>query len=617
MRAHVAPSSNTATTTTTTTRWCRDVARRGMRHHRAATTRDDGDEKVAADDDERLVNMFRNYENRTAFAPATKKRLPVTLVTGFLGSGKTTLAKRALENRRSLRVAAAVNDFAAVNVDARLVRRATEVTMNGSGNGRDGGGNASSSSSGAVQVTELTNGCLCCTLRDDLEKGVVELLNADADGSHLGLFDYLLIETSGLVDPGEVVSRLDRNFGALTRARLDGVVCVVDAETAADGGPLVEREVWDAQLACADIVLLNKIDLLQGEEERLRNAKDLVASKAPGARVIECVNANAPLTSILDVEMLPQPEGKSGHDWGTGPLPYVLSPTGGRLRKQKPEDAPKIVTRGPLSLDKKTTTHFAGGKQSKCNSFAYETSSPLVFARFQHWATKMIPKATLRSKGVLTLAEDANRISYDFHFSGKSRLELEPSVGELVSATSTCLVIIGVGLDEESVMRNIRALETPLPDEAVRVTREVKRLVAATMAEDLRFEVDENSLEDESALVSFRLTGAASNGFTTAELEESHGVDFNAMNIDLLRAVNTAGRGGCLAPTNREDKRTKFGAAQVFLRLAVLSGFEENYSDPSTLASACVDAQWMQIRERATSVLGRYVSHIPQCKCGF
>jgi len=252
-----------------------------------------------------------------------------------------------------------------------------------------------------------------------------------------------------------------------------------------------------------------------------------------------------------------------------------------------------------------------------CNSFAYETSSPLVFARFQHWATKMIPNATLRSKGVLTVTEDANMISYDFHFSGKSRLELEPSVGELVSATSTCLVIIGVGLDEESVMRDIRALETPLPDDAVKVTREVKRLVAATMGEDLRFEVDENSLVDDSALVSFRLTGAASNGFTTAELEESHGMDFNAMNIDLLRAVNTSGQGVCLALTNREDKRTKFGAAQVFLRLAVLSGFEDDYSDPTTLASACVDAQWIQIRERATSVLERYVSHIPQCKCGF
>ena len=165
------------------------------------------------------INLFRNYELRTAYAPEAKKRLPITLITGFLGSGKTTLAKRALENRQSLSVACAVNDFAAINVDARVVRRSGADAASG------------------VQVTELTNGCVCCALRDDLEAGVAELLNADDDGSNMGSFDYVLIETSGLVDPSEVVARLDRSFGPLTRARLDGVVFVVEAETAAAGGP--------------------------------------------------------------------------------------------------------------------------------------------------------------------------------------------------------------------------------------------------------------------------------------------------------------------------------------------------------------------------------------------
>ncbi|ABO97196.1 predicted protein, partial [Ostreococcus lucimarinus CCE9901] len=307
--------------------------------------------------------MFRNYELRTAYAATASRTLPITLVVGFLGAGKTTLARRALENRQTLRVAAAVNDFAALNVDARLDGRA------------------------AARVTELTNGCVCCSLRDDLERGVIELLNADENGGELGVFDYLLIETSGLVDPGEVVSRLDRNFGALTRARLDGVVCVVDAEIASEGGPEVEREAWDAQLACADVVLLNKIDLLEGDEERLARARAVVEDKARGARVLECVDANVPLTSILDVDMT---------------------------------EEQKIVVRGPLSLDpSRKTTHFAGGSQSSCNSLAHETTSPLVFARFQHWATKMMPAATIRAKGVLTLAEDENRESYDFHFSGK------------------------------------------------------------------------------------------------------------------------------------------------------------------------------------------------------
>ena len=574
--------------------------------------RGSGDASASATVRGESINMFRNYENRTAYATAGKRRLPITLLVGFLGGGKTTLARRALENRQSLRVAAAVNDFAALNVDARLVRRSAAATR------RDGDGGDDGGSSSAARVTELTNGCLCCTLRDDLERGVVELLNADDDGTDVGLFDYMLIETSGLVDPGEVVARLDKSFGALTRARLDCVVCVVDAEIAADGGPEVERDVWDAQLACADIVLLNKLDLLDGDENKLERAGAHVHAKAPGARVIECVNADVPLTNILDVDVVPQPEGKSGHDWGSGPLPYVLSASGGRLRKPK-GDEPKIVTRGPLSLDSsKKTTHLPSQSRGSCNSLSHETSSPLVFARFQHWATKMMPSATIRSKGVVTLAEDGDeRESYDFHFSGKSRLEFEPSVGELSSATSTCLVLIGAGLEEDRVMRDVRALEQPLPAAAMRALPTVKRLVAAEMAKDLRFEIEPIDGSDEDALISFRLTGAASNGFTPAELEESHGVDFNALNLELLRSVNASGSGVCLAPTRSRDKMTKFGTSQVFLRMACVSGFEDSFDDPHALARARLDADWFVVRARAERSLERFISHIPQCKCGF
>ena len=104
----------------------------------------------------------------------------------------------------------------------------------------------------------------------------------------------------------------------------------------------------------------------------------------------------------------------------------------------------------------------------------------------------MLPAATIRAKGVLTLAEDENRESYDFHFSGKRRLELEPSVGELVSATSTCLVVIGVGLNEEEIIRDIRALEQPLPPSCVAAIPSVKRAMTRAMAKDLRFEIDDS-----------------------------------------------------------------------------------------------------------------------------
>lgn len=550
------------------------------------------------------INMFRNYELRTAYASAKTRTLPTCVVSGFLGAGKTTLARRALENRGGLRVAACVNDFASVNVDARLVRRTAT-----------GGESEDGSRKSEARVTELTNGCACCALRDDLEASVVELLNyGDGDG-----FDYVLIETSGLVDPTEIAARLDRSFGPLTRARLDSVVCVVDAEIAVDGGPDSERDVWNAQLACADVVLLNKVDLLHGDADKLARARSVIEVKAPGARVLECVNADVPLPSFLDVDVVPQPEGKSGHDWGSGLLPYVLSTTGGRLRKPKLDDGSVVVrSTGPLSLDPaKRTTHYSGGKRSSCNSVAFETSGSLVFARFEHWATKMMPKSTMRSKGVLTLAEDGSRGgSYDFHFSGKCRIELEPSVGELVSATSTCLVIIGEDLDEDAVTRDVATLEQPLPAAALRVLPELKRRISRNMAEDLRFEIE--NVDDANALITFRLTGAASNGFTVAELEESHGVDFNTMNIDLLRAVNASGEGECLlVPFESRDKVTKFGKPQIFLRLAVVSGYEESYEDIDGLAGARVAGAWSCVRRRAERVLERHISHIPRCKCGF
>jgi hypothetical protein len=109
-----------------------------------------------------MVNLFRNYELRTAFAPPEKRRLPTTLVTGWLGSGKTTVMRHVLANRQDLKVACAVNDFAELNIDAELVARED--------NGASGAG--ASGSAAASGVVALTNGCLCCTLGGELETEV-------------------------------------------------------------------------------------------------------------------------------------------------------------------------------------------------------------------------------------------------------------------------------------------------------------------------------------------------------------------------------------------------------------------------------------------------------------
>jgi G3E family GTPase len=124
----------------------------------------------------------------------------------------------------------------------------------------------------------------------------------------MGSVDYLLIETSGVVDPTETVAALDRKFGKLARVRLDSVVCVVDADSAASGmgeaggaegsggGSAAEAAAaWARQLSAADVVLLNKIDLLEGDGERRAAAREFVERWAPGAKIVECTRGEVPL----------------------------------------------------------------------------------------------------------------------------------------------------------------------------------------------------------------------------------------------------------------------------------------------------------------------------------
>ena len=404
---------------------------------------------TAADREAATVNLYRAFENRTVFAEPEKRRLPTTLVTGWLGSGKTTVMRHVLANRQDLRVACAVNDFAQLNIDAELVAR------------EDTGARTPGADEGVV---ELTNGCLCCTLGGELETEVWRMLDAgarrEADGT--GAVDYLLIETSGLVDPTETVAALDKTFGKLARVRLDSVVCVVDAESAALGGvgsaPVgpdasgsdAAAEAWARQLSAADVVLLNKIDLLGEEEEegkeeakenpstrdpaaasgpasrrsRLDAARAFVRRWAPDAKIVECVRGEAPLPAILDVELAPQPEGKVGHDWDSAARPFLLSPTGGALRKSAAGSSTKG---GPFIIDPaarrsshlRRTSDASGefGSASHRGGFA-------SLAGFQRWAKRGIPPGVARAKGFVTFAEDPE-VTYDFHLSGRRRVEIE------------------------------------------------------------------------------------------------------------------------------------------------------------------------------------------------
>jgi G3E family GTPase len=210
-------------------------------------------------------------------SPARAERIPVTVVAGFLGSGKTTLVNRILAGGHGLRVAVLVNDFGRVSIDARLVvsRDATTIT--------------------------LDNGCICCSISTDLVTQLVQLLEGPDAPEHV------VVESSGVSDPGRLLVAL-RDPYLRRLARLDGVITLVDAAAAGEIPPQAQ-ELARRQLASADVIVLNKCDLV--------DANDLSALRAhvahPGARVLEAAHADVPLEVVLGVE--PHEAERSGeHD---------------------------------------------------------------------------------------------------------------------------------------------------------------------------------------------------------------------------------------------------------------------------------------------------------------
>ncbi|TRU22491.1 MAG: GTP-binding protein [Microcystis aeruginosa Ma_QC_B_20070730_S2] len=335
-----------------------------------------------------------------------KKGLPVTIITGFLGSGKTTLLNHILSNQQGLKTAVLVNEFGEIGIDNELIISSDD------------------------SMVELNNGCICCTINEDLIQAVYKVLERPEK------IDYLVVETTGLADPLPVaLTFLGTELREMTR--LDSIVTMVDcANFSLD---LFNSQAALSQITYGDIIVLNKTDLVdEGDvdslEIRIRDMKE-------GARILRTSKSQVPLPLILSVGLFESDKyfdtEEEHHDHHHHDHDHDHCDHDHDHDHHHDHDHDHHDHSNHLEVDGFTSISFA-------------SDQPFSIRKFQYFLDNQLPESVFRAKGILWFDESPKR--HIFHLSGK-RFTLEDD--EWKGTPKNQLVLIGQNLDHETLKEQI------------------------------------------------------------------------------------------------------------------------------------------------------------------